>query len=862
MLPELAAVGRVSRSSTSAGLFNQQTGAKLPGSNGLHVFLLVQDGADIERFLKSVHARCWLAGFGWLMVGAGGQLLERSIVDRMVGAPERLVFEGAPVLAPPLAQDPASRQPIVTPGTTLDTIAACPPLSIAERARLHDMLGKEAHRLAPAIARAREAFVARQSQQLAARTGMPAARAAHIIARQCSGILLPDVVLPFDDEELHGSTVADVLADPGKYEGATLADPLEGPEYGRCKAKIMRRSDGTPWINSFAHGRTVYQLRYDATAIAAALDKATPEEIAELFACLAVNADLAKDELENLRDRVAKTVGVGKRAIDGRLKAKRREHAQQESTHNENRRAAERLDPRPRIPAPEPDAPWLPQMQALNDVLGHSTDLEPPARDIDGVMVQVRVRRIPNMHALTQDGANDEEPEETRLPAPEQPLLSRMSEPQLAEMIERHIDFVAKDDRPVHLAGPFVHHFHSRTDDALPLMAAIATLPLVLGNGTILAKPGLDRDRGIVFRVPPELIAILPQKEDCTPQAVGEAMQFLADDWLCDVATTYEGKCTIIASTLSVIERSLLDNRPVFFISAGRRGGGKTTVLVMALVAATGIRPAAAAWSTNEEERRKALLAYLLEASAALIWDNIARGSQIACPHIERACTTEFYSDRPPRRLRTRRNSSIRDPVFHREQHRPARRPRLPRPARASRSRPSRPGKPQLQAPRPDRLDRSQPRQNPAGALHDHARQPRTPPRQQCRSADPLQNMVAPRRLRRRTRRTAARRAVQRAASRPSCRRTGRAAEHGLRRLQRCGLRHRRERRHSWQRSTAEADLLQRPVPRPGRRGRGWRRPRRRARRPGSAVAEWKAIQGGRRGRHGQRHERIPAEGQ
>ena len=245
------------------------------------------------------------------------------------------------------------------------------------------------------------------------------------------------------------------------YEGATLADPLEGPEYGRCKAKIMRRSDGTPWINSFAHGRTVYQLRYDATAIAAALDKATPEEIAELFACLAVNADLAKDELENLRDRVAKTVGVGKRAIDGRLKAKRREHAQQESTHNENRRAAERLDPRPAIPAPEPDAPWLPQMQALNDVLGHSTDLEPPARDIDGVMVQVRVRRIPNMHALTQDGANDEEPEETRLPAPEQPLLSRMSEPQLAEMIERHIDFVAKDDRPVHLAGPFVHHFQA-----------------------------------------------------------------------------------------------------------------------------------------------------------------------------------------------------------------------------------------------------------------------------------------------------------------------------------------------------------------------------------------------------------------
>ena len=51
---------------------------------------------------------------------------------------------------------------------------------------------------------------------------------------------------------------------PASFEGETLADPLEGVEYGRCKAKIMRRADGTPWINSFAHGRTVYELKLDA----------------------------------------------------------------------------------------------------------------------------------------------------------------------------------------------------------------------------------------------------------------------------------------------------------------------------------------------------------------------------------------------------------------------------------------------------------------------------------------------------------------------------------------------------------------------------------------------------------------------
>jgi hypothetical protein len=123
-------------------------------------------------------------------------------------------------------------------------------------------------------------------------------------------------------------------------------------------------------------------------------------------------------------------------------------------------------------------------------------------------------------------------------------------------------------------------------------------------------------------------------------------MRFLCDDWLVDVATGYAGKATLIAAALSVIERSLLPDRPVFWVTAGRRSGGKTTTLIMLLVAVTGIRPAAAAWSSNEEERRKALFAYLLEGAPYIIWDNITRGTQISCPHIEKSCTSAIYSDR------------------------------------------------------------------------------------------------------------------------------------------------------------------------------------------------------------------------
>ena len=106
------------------------------------------------------------------------------------------------------------------------------------------------------------------------------------------------------------------------------------------------------------------------------------------------------------------------------------------------------------------------------------------------------------------------------------------------------------------------------------------------------------------------------------------------------------GKAIAIALTLTLIERSLLDQRPTFRVTAGRRGSGKTTLIILLILAVTGTRPAAAAWSSDENERRKSLFAYLLAGVAGIVWDNIPRGTKIACPHIERSCTTELYSDR------------------------------------------------------------------------------------------------------------------------------------------------------------------------------------------------------------------------
>ena len=129
-----------------------------------------------------------------------------------------------------------------------------------------------------------------------------------------------------------------------------------------------------------------------------------------------------------------------------------------------------------------------------------------------------------------------------------------------------------------------------------------------------------------MFRIPAELLAILPRPEECRRNAVADAMELLINEWLVDVTASYADKCVLISCALTIIERVLLGEHSAFFITAGQRGGGKTTTLNMIGLAVLGMRAPAAAWSKQEEERRKALFSYLLEGMPFLVWDNIAKG--------------------------------------------------------------------------------------------------------------------------------------------------------------------------------------------------------------------------------------------
>jgi hypothetical protein len=255
--PSLAAAARVTRCSSSAGLSRADTGQCFAGSSNEHVYIAVADGSDIERAVKTLHQRCWLAGFGFYLISDCGSLLSRSIVDQHVGRAERLVFEGGAEVVPPLQQDATVRRPQAHDGVVLDTRQAIPDLSAEELSRFKVLLADAARPLRAKAAEVRTAWAVKYAK----RRGLSVKQAEKIIAAAAGGehILALEFELEFDDDNLGTCTVADVLADPERFVGERLADPLEGRTH-RGKAMVLKRRDGTLMIHSYAHGEINYRL--------------------------------------------------------------------------------------------------------------------------------------------------------------------------------------------------------------------------------------------------------------------------------------------------------------------------------------------------------------------------------------------------------------------------------------------------------------------------------------------------------------------------------------------------------------------------------------------------------------------------
>ena len=198
-----------------------------------------------------------------------------------------------------------------------------------------------------------------------------------------------------------------MLDDPTRYEGETLADPIEGVNYGRCKAKVMRGAEGA-FINSFAHGHAIYQLKYDAAAVRARV--AVNSDPAGTFIKLALLADLNAIEIAELTHDVVRRSGAGVNAVKATLKAAQKDQRKRQKEEKRERMLAARGDPRPILSRPDSDAEALPVITNIDEVVAGDELERQMRRDIDGTITKERRMPIAETHAF--NSANDDEEDE------------------------------------------------------------------------------------------------------------------------------------------------------------------------------------------------------------------------------------------------------------------------------------------------------------------------------------------------------------------------------------------------------------------------------------------------------------------
>lgn len=266
VIPDFDKITYIRTYSTSSSIYHKKTGECLRPADGYHIYMVIPDGSDLQRFGEVLEKRLWLAGLGYIKVSSkNGSMLKRTVVDTAVFSPERLIFEAGATILPGF--DIEQRLPVPEfyqrDMAYLDT-SRLENLSEAE---------EEAYQQAVMAAQNDEGVVTARNHvkdSLVEQYIQSAQNQGHFITRKMAARMVENLerhVLPpfhpimFSD----GSQVSilELVSNPFKYDGRTCFDPLR-PDKGPDRAKFYGNTDQgipNPVINSFVEGGRTFNLR-------------------------------------------------------------------------------------------------------------------------------------------------------------------------------------------------------------------------------------------------------------------------------------------------------------------------------------------------------------------------------------------------------------------------------------------------------------------------------------------------------------------------------------------------------------------------------------------------------------------------
>lgn len=239
---------------------------ELRGASGQRLWTITTDAPDIPRAGKVLVDRLWLAGHGWFEVSKAGSLLERTLIDASVWKPSRLDFAGGAACFDGLEQRRGDPVRIVGAVEIIDTRAALPDLTEAERRRVAEIKAAARAAVKDEADSVREGWIEDRVAEMLVGTlaGDPEAaeRARRTAARALEkSVLAGDFILHVEVAgRVEPVTVGTILDDRMRWHGLKCLDPIE-PDYdgGRLVGRLYLMQ-ARPIVHSFAHGGATFRL--------------------------------------------------------------------------------------------------------------------------------------------------------------------------------------------------------------------------------------------------------------------------------------------------------------------------------------------------------------------------------------------------------------------------------------------------------------------------------------------------------------------------------------------------------------------------------------------------------------------------
>lgn len=259
-------------------------------------------GRDCVGF-ELLFDRLWLLGYGYCVLSASGQILDRTIIDRSVWQPERLDFAAGPVCEPPLERRVPSARTWNPSAPFLD-VSRLARLTATDHRSIEAKCKAARHARRDAAGERREEWACERGKVVATAMKLDE-RSAVVIAREAveQRILRPDFLLITEDGE--SVPVSELLGHPDVWHGRRFRDPLE-PDYRndhRIAWANLRSSRGRPCLHSHAHGgvRCTLSSRRETIRL---IDGELPRIVDQCAHVLTATGDIyqLKDQLVRVTD--------------------------------------------------------------------------------------------------------------------------------------------------------------------------------------------------------------------------------------------------------------------------------------------------------------------------------------------------------------------------------------------------------------------------------------------------------------------------------------------------------------------------------------------------------------------------------